>query len=474
MDRVVLFIALAPLVPFAASAHGFGQKIDLPIPLYLYLFGGGGVVALSFVLLGLGLDKWTKRADTYPTLNLTAYTWFRMLLSPVIISGIKLLFVAFLLLSVAAGFIGVSNPAFNILPTTVWVLFGVGITFVSAILGNIWNVINPFKTLYEYLESFLVRLNGATVRVIAWPAWLGVWPATGLFFLYRWIENVDINAAMPASLALVITLYGIITLAGMHLFGKNVWLRMGDPFSVFFEFLSRFSLIETRETDGKTEIHLRPLAVGLLRGEALSVSETCFILLMLSTVAADGILTTSFFTNIFVKLVTLGIPWSVAKTLGLLGLFAVFALTFGAFSYLTRLIVPKVSNTLDVGRSFIVSLLPISIAYEFAHFVSLLAIEGQRIVYLISDPFGKGWNLFGTATYEINYTILDLKMLWHFQVGFIVLGHVIAVYIAHAIAVRVFKNRQNALISQYPMLVLMIFYSMLSLWIMGQPIVAVE
>jgi hypothetical protein len=72
--------------------------------------------------------------------------------------------------------------------------------------------------------------------------------------------------------------------------------------------------------------------------------------------------------------------------------------------------------------------------------------------------------------YQLNYTVLDLKLLWHIQVGFIVLGHVIAVYIAHALALRLFKNSRDTLISQYPMLILMVFYSMLSLWIMGQPI----
>jgi hypothetical protein len=127
-----------------------------------------------------------------------------------------------------------------------------------------------------------------------------------------------------------------------------------------------------------------------------------------------------------------------------------------------------------VAKRFIFSLLPIAIAYEIAHYVSILVIEGQRALYLISDPFGKGWNLFGTANYEVNYTVLNLKTLWNVQVGLIVVGHVVAVVIAHAIAERYFKDRRKALISQYPMLLLMIFYSCLSLWIMAQPIVAVN
>ncbi|HWP90276.1 MAG TPA: hypothetical protein VNM70_20515, partial [Burkholderiales bacterium] len=54
----------------------------------------------------------------------------------------------------------------------------------------------------------------------------------------------------------------------------------------------------------------------------------------------------------------------------------------------------------------------------------------------------------------------------------IVLGHVAAVYLAHVMAVRVFGDRRAALRSQYPMLALMLGYTMMSLWIIAQPIVS--
>ncbi len=473
MSRLfLLFGAVLTSVPLVASAHGFGQKIDLPIPLYLYLFGGAGVVALSFVSLGLGLDRYTRNAEKYPTVNLSKQGWFRSLTGKPILETIRLLFVVILFAAAGAGFVGDQNPAFNILPTTVWVLFGVGITFVSAIIGDVWRVVNPFATLYGYLGKVFPQKEASASTLTSWPIWLSVWPAVAGFFLYRWIENVPTNSSEPAVLASYVLIYGLVTFLGMYLFGKDQWLARGDPFSVFFSFLSRFSIIESREHEGKQEVHLRPPAVGLLRGETPSVSEVAFILLMLSTVAADGVLSTPLFEGVFITLLKAGVPWMVGKTLGLLVLFVVFAGAYGLFSFLTGLFTSGKEKTLSIARFFIASLLPISIAYEFAHFVSLLAIEGQRIIYLISNPLGWGWNLFGTATYQINYEILDLKLLWHFQVGFIVIGHVVAVYLAHAVAMKLFKDRSDALISQYPMLILMVFYSMLSLWIMGQPIVA--
>ena len=54
----------------------------------------------------------------------------------------------------------------------------------------------------------------------------------------------------------------------------------------------------------------------------------------------------------------------------------------------------------------------------------------------------------------------------------IVLGHVIAVYVAHIMALRVFETPRQAVLSQIPMLILMVAYTMVSLWILSQPIVS--
>ena len=51
-------------------------------------------------------------------------------------------------------------------------------------------------------------------------------------------------------------------------------------------------------------------------------------------------------------------------------------------------------------------------------------------------------------------------------------GHVVAVYLAHVTALRLFENYRQALWSQVPMLVLMVLYTVSSLWILSQPIAA--
>jgi hypothetical protein len=125
----------------------------------------------------------------------------------------------------------------------------------------------------------------------------------------------------------------------------------------------------------------------------------------------------------------------------------------------------------ELAAIYCSTLVPIAIAYHLAHYLSLLLIEGQRIVALVSDPLGWGWNLFGTASFVPDTAIVDARFLWLFSVIAIVAGHVIAVALAHAITLQICDDRKTALVSQMPMLALMIGYTMLSLWILAQPIV---
>ena len=125
----------------------------------------------------------------------------------------------------------------------------------------------------------------------------------------------------------------------------------------------------------------------------------------------------------------------------------------------------------EVAGAFVFSLVPIALAYNIAHFLSLLLINGQLIIPLASDPFGAGWNVFGTAGYEPNTTIVGAKFVWFLSVAVIVAGHIASVYAAHVIALRRLGDSHAALRSQYPMLALMVGYTAISLWILAQPIV---
>ncbi len=99
-------------------------------------------------------------------------------------------------------------------------------------------------------------------------------------------------------------------------------------------------------------------------------------------------------------------------------------------------------------------------------------IQGQLIIPLISDPFGFEWVLFGTIDYKINIALVNAKLPWLVGLISIIIGHVMAVVTAHIIAIRYIERREMALRSQYPVLLLMVGYTILSLWILAQPLIA--
>ena len=127
-------------------------------------------------------------------------------------------------------------------------------------------------------------------------------------------------------------------------------------------------------------------------------------------------------------------------------------------------------STKKLAIQFGYTLIPLAFVYHLAHYYTLFIVQGQDIIRLISDPFGRGWNLFGTATFKPNIALLGAKFIWHSQVALIVFGHMVAVYLAHILAIHIFKSSKKAFISQIPMLFLMVFYTMMGLWILAQPL----
>ncbi len=472
---LVLGLTLQP-----AYAHGFGERYDLPVPLYLYVTGAGLAVALSFAAIGYFLRG--RGHGGYPTFNLFQLRAGRLLAHPVLLLAVKTASVALFLLTVAAGALGSQAPIENLAPTMVWILWWVGIAYVSALLGNVWALINPLKIIFDWADALYRRLNpGDRLSLgLSYPKKLGVWPAFILFFIFAWIELVYPNSPTPRNIAFCIVAYSMVTWTGMVIYGKEVWLSKGEAFSVVFGLLARFAPSEVRvqATDAdetSRQLNIRPFGAGLLRDQAASPSMLALVVLLLSTVTFDGFTA----TPVWVDIVSALLPMfdflganrvTGVETLGLLVFPALFLLVYWAFSLAMASASGSVVPAQMLARLFVFSLVPIALAYHLAHFLSFLLIQGQLIIPLASDPFGYGWDLLGTAEFSPNIAIVGARFAWITSVISIVAGHVIAVYVAHVVALKRLPNRAAALRSQYPMLVLMVGYTMVSLWILAQPI----
>jgi hypothetical protein len=507
----LLLACTAGLLARPAFAHGFGQTYTLPVPLSYFLIGAAATVALSFVVVGFFVQS-GQATQSYPTYNLLRLGWFRRTLaSPIFIWFLGACSIFLFLLLFVAAFGGTNRPIENISPTFVWIIWWVGMGYVCALLGNAWGLVNPWKVSYEWLEQVFARKpkrgkekkRGQARFVMRYPANWDVWPAVALFLLFAWLENVYSGAAVPQKLGILVLIYTLITWGGMYLFGKHVWLTRGEAFSVLFSLFGRFSPTEARVKDTSAcrscevecsptaegcvdcyacyeraapeqrEFNLRPFAVGLARPGRISTAMLVFVVLTLATVTFDGLNETSAWNSVqrfFQDRMGAGVA-SVVDTVGLLAVPTGFLAVYFGFSWLMKRLSGTDASVAELARVFVFSLVPIALAYNVAHYISLLAVQGQLLIPLSSDPFGYGWDLFGSASYRVNLLVINAKFLWFTSIAVIVLGHIIAVYLAHLVSLRQMQGHSQALRSQYPMLLLMVGYTATSLWIIAQPIV---
>jgi hypothetical protein len=159
------------------------------------------------------------------------------------------------------------------------------------------------------------------------------------------------------------------------------------------------------------------------------------------------------------------------KTVGLVGFWLLFLATYLAVSALMSGAAQGRHSPPELARSFVLTLVPIAIGYHVAHYLVFLLVQGQYIVPLLSDPFGFGWDLFGTAGYRVDIAIVGARFAWYAAVAAIVLGHMAAVYLAHLKSMQVFESRRAALRSQVPLTALMVVYTFVGLSITAEPIV---
>jgi hypothetical protein len=449
--------------------HGFGPRYDLPAPLFWYLFAAAGVVVISFVLVvAFAGQQVGAKALQYPRrpapflLRLARSPWPRGVGGTVGVLA--------LLAIVITSLFGSSRPELNPAEFLTWIYFWAGLVILSGLVGNLWYLLNTWAAIYDLVTRF-VRLS---------PVWklpnIGVWPASAAYFSFACLELTTGMANQPRVVAFTALAYSAVTLIGMILFGRDEWLEHCEAFSVLFGIIGKFGPVETeRGEDGAiTAVYLRPWGVGMLQAGASGWDRVFFVILMLSTLAFDGIIATPAWQDFNVALEPVWLPmgpWGFffTRTLGLTLLTIAFLLVFVAFMELVIFFGSRKVDFVTTATGFAMTLVPIALVYNAAHNYSYVVVQSQALIPLLNDPLAKGWHLWpAVANVTPSFALAQASTVWFAQVVLIVLGHVIAVYLAHLRAGERFRTAQRALLSQYPMLVLMVIYTMTSLLILAQ------
>ena len=388
------------------------------------------------------------------------------------------------------GFFGTPNPYRNFNMTFFWVVFVLGFAYLTAIAGDLYAAINPWRAIAQAIARVFPGFTRGRLR---YPPALAYWPALGLYMAFIWIELF--GRTRPFSLAVCLLAYTGINLAGVWLFGSAAWFRYCEFLSVFLRLLARMSPLEYRPAEpggAASRLRWRAPFSGLLQERAESLSLVVFVLFMLSSTAFDGLRETLLWASTLLwfqhlwsamELLRHGsgeMPCQLAhilqplylayETLWLLASPFVYLAIYLLFVWLARLVTRSARPVRELALDF-----------------GLLAAADraglQRHALLHADPDPGRFD----REPAVRSLRLGLEPLRHRgpaaradppghelglarQVALILFGHIVSVYLAHVVALRVFATRREAMLSQLPMLCLMVFFTVVGLWILALPL----
>jgi hypothetical protein len=437
---VGLALGVACVLPMAVAAHALNPTYESRLPLAVYLIGAATTVALSFAFV---IVRDVRAAP--PVLDAPGTlppAWLRYLLRAIGLVG--------WLWIIAQGIAG-GNSDGDVATLFLWVYGWVGVAIVCAAIGPVWQFLDPFSTLHDLGAGLLRRLHVQGWAVADYPARLGRWPATIGFAFFVWLELVI--QAGPATLFIVLVGYTAFTVAMMAQFGRDEWRSQGETFTVWFRLLGRLAWFRLVDEDGR--VRRRTFGSGLLE-PGWTAADVTLVALGVSSIIYDGLSQTESFFNLF------GAPGVAERTVLLfLWLGLVVLLAFA------------VARTVGLGAVG-AGLLPIALGYLVAHYLTYLLISGQGIVIAISDPFQKGWDLFGTAFFVPSGAWLPAGLVWTIQLAAVVGGHMLGAWGGHVVAVADAPpglGPQALRRRQVPLAVVMVSLTTLTLWSLGQAIV---
>jgi hypothetical protein len=434
--------------------HGIGTRHDLPLPFSFVLVGAALALLVSFVVLryawrrprfrepgGLPLPGLTRLVDLPVVRRLAAlavlglYAWAGLAL----VAGKDLL----------------TNPVFGFVYVWMWV----GLVPLSLLLGPFWRATNPLRTLHRGLCA-LARTDPSAGLATLSPR-LGRWPAAFTLFAFGWLELVQPDRATLPVLRLWAVAWLIVLVLGAVVFGAR-WIGAADPFEAYAVTVAQLSPL--RRVDGVLRL-VNPLA-GLAAWNP-PLGAVGVVSVLLGTTAYDGFANTTWWIQTVQSSNVSPRFWETG------GLLAMIVLVLASYSVaavaMARHARDPSLRPRDYPRLMAGSLVPIIIGYAVAHYATLLVIEGQRTAINLSDPLGRGWNVFGSAEMGVNTAVYGhATAVALVQLGAIVGGHVLGIVSAHERSLTLLRD-DALLAGQWPMLLVMVGYTCAGLALLFSP-----
>ena len=466
---------LALARPVAAHVGGLtNTTVSSPVPTWLTVLTGGAVVGVSFLLTSIVTDHELIRGVISARIRIPAPSILRT-------AGYRLLQflgVAALAFVIVAGLLGPSTPTANAAILLVWAGWWAGFTMTTYVVGNTWPAVDPVRTIARLFPAEGMR---------EYPEHLGAWPSVVGLLALVYFEVVTPVASAPTFLAIVVLAYVVLGLAGSILYGRETWFGTVDPVARVFRVYGRFAPIQ-RTADGLAlrlpgnaladDAREHPVATGesVSTAAANEPGQTAFVVTLLWVTTYDGLVATPLWKQLATPIVTTleaplsGTPASVLLALNvvplalyLAGILAGFGIFLGIYRTATRWGRQTADTFVDeefMADWFAPALVPIAAGYHLAHFIGYFLTLSPALLAVMASPLAE------PATLEV----VVLPTWWgSIQLLFVLVGHLIAVWVAHALAFELFPGILTPLRSQYPLVLAMVVFTMTSAWIVTQP-----
>lgn len=445
----IVLVSSLTLALFAdiAVAHTGGLALNQdpePVPVWLTLMTGGGVIGMSFLFASLMTDHDLIREINGRSASVSIQDFVRTYAHR--LAG--WVGVAALGVIIVTGLIGPQNETTNLAILVVWVGWWAGYTMSVYLIGNSWPLLNPWRTLGRYVP----RLGTAEL-----PERLGVWPSVIGLLLMVYLEVVTPVAQSPRLLVGVILGYTAITLGGVAVYGRQTWFERIDPVARIFRYYGLVAPIQW--TGAGLKFRVPGTAVIDHQGEE-GFAGTAFIIAILWVTTYDGFVSTPAWGALIGPIVQVGVPALLVYFVALLLGYGFFLGIYIVGARLARRTGETYLKASFIGRELATSLLPIAAGYHLAHFLGYFLTLSPAMLTILVNPL--------SAPAQV--PILSIPGWFSvLQLLFVLIGHVMAVWAAHSIAFDLFAGRLQPIRSQYPFIALMIFYTLVSMWIVTSP-----
>lgn len=461
-SKCLLGVVFGLSMPAMALAHPAEQALVLLLPTELYTLGGTLAVFASIILISFTPRNALARL----------YRGFRIGrgfdagIAPQVTSLLcTVLFFALLYVGVN----GPNDPQSNLLPQVIWTGWWVGLFVVQGVLGDLWRWVNPWSGLCAVL------LDG-NAPLLRYPARLGAWPALAVFILFQIFLLADVAPSDPDRLATIALVYWVFTFGGMALFGRAVWARNVECFSVLFSLIASLRPVHF---GAQVEVGIAGWASFALA--PLDMARALFCLTILVSGSFDGLRETFWWLG-QIGINPLAFPgrsavvWSSA--LGLIAANITVICLYGAAIWAGLRIATRFGSMppvsfLQAFRTYAITILPIALGYHFAHYFVSFLVQIQYLAATLGDPLARGWNLFGLGDLRVTTGFLNstetVKPILLANVAAVVISHIISIAMAHHLSGRFAKTRKGLILIQLFLSILMIFYTIFGLWLLSTP-----